>query len=107
MMTLNLGNQSAFDRRLYEFCCEEIGQYWLPLGLRLGLSRDELRAIGDEFNSYGDNYKALAVMRGYITSNDEAVFDKIRVILEEIKQSSDTCARETNQQIIRSSMKLF
>ncbi|XP_065826141.1 uncharacterized protein [Oscarella lobularis] len=101
---MHSSNQSAFDRRLYEFCCEEIGQYWLPLGLRLGLSRDELRAIGDEFNSYGDNYKALAVMRGYITSNDEAVFDKIRVILEEIKQSSDTCARETNQQIIRSNV---
>ena len=78
-----------FEKRLYEFCCEEIGQYWLPLGLRLGSSLVELRAIGNEFDRYGDSYKALAVVRKHMADHDgDATFSKIRAILLEVKRSS-------------------
>ncbi|XP_065843130.1 uncharacterized protein [Oscarella lobularis] len=85
-----------FEKRLYEFCCEEIGQYWLPLGLRLGSSLVELEAVGDEFDRYGDSYKALAVVRKHMADEDgDATFSKIRAILLEIKRSSATSAQTT------------
>ena len=94
-----------FEKRLYEFCCEEIGQYWLPLGLRLGSSLVELKAVGDEFDRYGDSYKALAVVRKHMADEDgDATFSKIRAILLEIKRSSATSAQTTK---MPSSMCLF
>ena len=78
-----------FEKRLYEFSCEEIGQYWLPLGLCLGSSLVELRATGNEFDRYGDSYKALAVVRKHMADDDgDATLSKIRAILLEVKQSS-------------------
>ena len=97
-------SQLMFDERLHAFCFEEIGQYWLPLGLRLGFSKNELSAIGDEFDKYGDEYKALAMMREHAMSVQDASFNNIRTILQEIKQQNRASwARERSQRKIRSS----
>ncbi|XP_065846213.1 uncharacterized protein [Oscarella lobularis] len=98
-------SQLKFDERLHAFCFEEIGQYWLPLGLRLGFSKNELSAIGDEFDEYGDEYKALAMMREHAMSVQDASFNDIRTILQETKQQNRASwARERSQRKIRSNM---
>ena len=85
-----------FEKRLYEFCSEDVGQYWLPLGLRLGSSLVELRAIGNAFDPFGDSYKALAVVRKHMADDDgDATFSKIRAILLEVKRSSANYAEAT------------
>ena len=61
-------------------------QFWRPLGLRLGLSSSELKDIGDEFDGYGDEYRALAVLRN-CSIRDEAALCNVRDILQEIKRS--------------------
>ncbi|XP_065830500.1 uncharacterized protein [Oscarella lobularis] len=79
-------DRSAFEQRIYKFCSEELRQFWRPLGLRLGLSSSELKDIGDEFDGYGDEYRALAVLRN-CSIRDEAALCNVRDILQEIKRS--------------------
>ncbi|XP_065837317.1 uncharacterized protein [Oscarella lobularis] len=81
---------------LYRFACQEIGRYWQPLGLRFGISRKELKSISDDFDEFGETYKALAVMQECMKGK-QASLEKMRFVLGEIKGSQQAANAEESK----------